>query len=99
MPLSRDTIDELLRTVIDPEVGLNIVDLGLIYDVEQSGEDIRVELTMTSPTCPMGDLIRDEIVEVLAARSAGMVGAHLVWEPAWTPKRMTDHAKAELGWT
>lgn len=100
------TIDEafirtLLRAVIDPEVGINIVDLGLIYAVETSPERVFVRMTMTSPACPMGDLIMDDIDRVLdeALPAHIRVDVELVWDPPWTPERMEGGARSHFGWT
>lgn len=100
-----DTDEELqirdaLRCVIDPEVGVNIVDLGLVYGIKLGNEGLRIELTMTSPACPMGQLIMDE-VQAVAEESVpeGVpIAVALVWEPAWEPAMMSEAARAALGW-
>lgn len=91
---------EALRTVVDPELAMNIVDLGLVYSVDAGEAGVEVELGLTSPTCPLGDWLRAEAERaVRSAVSAGMsVRVELVSEPAWTPQRMSPRAKAELGW-
>jgi metal-sulfur cluster biosynthetic enzyme len=72
-----------LGEVIDPEIGVNIVDLGLIYGVEASGQSIRVRMTMTTPSCPMGGMLTDEVRTVIAHRfPAHRIDVDLVWEPA-----------------
>jgi metal-sulfur cluster biosynthetic enzyme len=87
--------------VIDPEVGINIVDLGLVYGVDVDEDRVRIALTMTTPSCPLGEYITGEVEGVLrriaGARSA--VEVVLVWEPPWEPRMMTDAAKRALGWT
>jgi len=95
-----DGVRDLLRAVIDPEAGINIVDLGLVYGVTVDDGRVEVEVTMTSPTCPMGDMILDEIGQVLAgALPAGWVrDVRLVWEPPWGPQKMSDRARAHFGW-
>ncbi len=89
-----------LREVIDPEIGQNVVDLGLVYGVEVEGGVVRVRLTMTTPACPLGEeIVRD--AERRLGAVAGVTAAHvaLVWDPPWTPERMSPAAKAALGWT
>lgn len=99
-PLGVDRVRDLLRQVIDPEVGVNIVDLGLVYRVEASAAGIRVEMTMTSPACPLGEMIVDEARAVLAAGipDSGELQIALVWNPPWEPSMMSDRAKESLGW-
>ncbi len=89
-----------LYAVIDPEVGMNIVDLGLVYGVEISPGTVHVDLTMTTPACPMGELIFDDAHEALAALvPAGVeIELDLVWEPPWSPDRMSAHAREHFGW-
>ncbi|MFN3985527.1 MAG: metal-sulfur cluster assembly factor [Rhodocyclaceae bacterium] len=104
-PLDSETLDEshirdLLRQVIDPEVGVNIVDLGLIYAIEVSPEGLRICMTMTSPACPMGEMIMDDIDRVLDAALPPEVriDVELVWEPPWSPERMDPAARHHFGW-
>ena len=97
--LSGDSIREALRDVIDPEVGINIVDLGLIYDVKIDDSQLDIVMTMTSPACPMGPYIQDE-VEARLQELVGYevpIGIDVVWEPAWSPARMSDRARLQLG--
>ena len=91
---------ELLRKVIDPEVGVNIVDLGLVYGLEQDQHSVTVDLTMTSPACPMGESIIAEVEYELAAALPPEVAVvvKLVWEPAWSPALMSERARSTLGW-
>lgn len=97
---TEEEVRTALRKVIDPEVGLNIVDLGLIYDVKISDNKLHIDLTMTTPACPMGGLILDNARNVLAAlMPAGAdVELNLVWEPPWSPDRMSEHAREFFGW-
>ncbi|HEX8989970.1 MAG TPA: metal-sulfur cluster assembly factor [Rhodocyclaceae bacterium] len=92
---------EALRNVIDPELGMNVVALGLIYRIEVTAERAVVELTMTSPACPMGDMILDDVESTLAQLLPAELPfeARLVWEPPWTPAMMDERAKAHFGWT
>jgi len=89
-----------LRAVVDPEVGVNIVDLGLIYDVQVTPEALRIALTMTSPACPLGDLIIEDAEAALAADwpDAPPASIELVWNPPWEPSMMSDKARGNLGW-
>ena len=92
---------EALRTVLDPELGVNIVDLGLVYRVHTSDQDrLAVDLTMTSPACPLGESIVSEAEERLRELE-GVPGAEvrLVWDPPWDPARMSERARSILGWT
>jgi metal-sulfur cluster biosynthetic enzyme len=96
-----DAVREALRQVDDPEAGMNIVDLGLVYGVEVAAHAVHVELTMTTAACPMADLITDQAREVIAAivPPGTSVDVRLVWDPPWTPDRMTGVAKEHFGWT
>lgn len=99
MPTEED-VREALRSVDDPEVGINIVDLGLVYRVDLTPERVRVELTMTTPACPMGDTITDHARRAVGALLPDGVGVdvELVWDPIWTPDRMSESAKQTFGW-
>lgn len=100
-PSEIDRVRDLLRQVIDPEVGVNIVDLGLVYRIEASAAGVRVDMTMTSPACPLGEMIVDEARAVLAAGlpGGGEPDISLVWNPPWEPSMMSDRAKESLGWS
>jgi metal-sulfur cluster biosynthetic enzyme len=91
-------IRQALRTVIDPELGVNIVDLGLVYRTEVEGPRVRVEMTMTSPACPMGDYVKKLVDAAIRGAVAGVqqVDVVLVWEPAWDPDMMSDAARQQL---
>jgi metal-sulfur cluster biosynthetic enzyme len=99
-PMSEDEVRELLRRVMDPEVGMNIVDLGLVYGIAASAQGVQVRLTMTSATCPMTDLIVDDVHTRLAAALPAdtPVEVELTWDPPWTPERMSAVARAMFGW-
>ncbi|MFT4172757.1 MAG: metal-sulfur cluster assembly factor [Rhodocyclaceae bacterium] len=91
---------EALKTVIDPEVGMNIVDLGLIYRLAVSATSVEVDLTMTSPACPLGESIAEDAEQALRAclPPSTPVDVQLVWDPPWTPERMSSHARQHFGW-
>lgn len=94
------SICDVLSQVIDPEVGENIVDLGLVYGIEVDAKLVKVNLTMTSQACPMGDMLLDDIHATLARQLPdGMEFAiNLVWEPPWNPDMISTQAKQRLGW-
>ncbi len=95
-----DAVRNALRDVIDPEAGINIVELGLVYRIELAGSVVNVDLTMTSPTCPMGDMILDDARQAVeACLPEGMsLDLQLVWEPPWGPERMSEKARGHFGW-
>ncbi len=90
---------ENLKNVFDPEIGINIVDLGLIYDVEVSEEaDVLITMTLTSLGCPLGPVIVQEATNALSdLPGIGTVDVKLVWSPAWNPDMMSEEARDELG--
>ena len=97
---TEDRIREALTAVDDPEVGMNIVDLGLVYRIDIGPKLVRVELTMTTPACPMGDLITENAHRaVRAALPEGVaLDVALVWDPPWTPDMMSESARQTFGW-
>lgn len=96
--LTPESAREALKAVIDPEIYQNIVDLGLVYDiVVQPDGAVDVEMTLTTPHCPLGPQILANIEKVLVAQGAGAVNVTIVWEPMWTPDAMTDDLKRQLG--
>jgi metal-sulfur cluster biosynthetic enzyme len=97
---NEDLVREALQTVIDPEAGMNIVDLGLVYGISVSEHGVRVEMTMTSAACPMADLIVDNVHAALAGvlPKDAPVEVEMVWDPPWTPDRMSDLARERFGW-
>lgn len=100
-PPDVDAVREALRQVEDPEAGMNIVDLGLVYNIEVSAAAVRVDLTMTTAACPMADMIvdqaRDAVTPIVPAGTR--VEVKLVWDPPWTPDKMTGIAREHFGWT
>ena len=95
-----ESVKAVLRQVIDPEVGVNIVDLGLVYGVDITPGQISIRLTMTSPACPMGDMIMSDIDAALDAALPPGIGVevNLVWDPPWTPEMMNKDARSHFGW-
>jgi metal-sulfur cluster biosynthetic enzyme len=95
---SRRLLEEL-RRVIDPELGVNIVDLGLVYGAESVGGVAHILMTTTTPACPIGSYLRDEIRWALLRIDQVLdVEVELTHEPPWSPDRMSDEAKTQLGW-
>lgn len=92
-------IRNLLREVIDPELGVNIVDLGLVYDVTVLDGVARVRMTMTTPGCPLGAYFDDAVQDCLwGAPGVERTQVQIVWDPPWRPEMMSDVAKSQLGW-
>lgn len=112
MPSHRETVDrscsppdeqdvyETLHQVIDPEVGVNVADLGLIYGITIEERRVRVTMTMTTPACPLTESIKADIVRRICVNHPGVeaIDVEIVWEPAWTPEKMSQQAKQQLGW-
>lgn len=99
-PVAPERLMEQLRTVIDPELGVNIVDLGLVYDVGMVDGVVDVLMTTTSPACPIGSYLTDAIGWALLRLDGVLdVDVELTHEPRWHPSMMSDEAKVQLGWT
>jgi metal-sulfur cluster biosynthetic enzyme len=98
--MNEDQILEVLKGVNDPEVGVNIVDLGLVYKVEIKPVEVYIEITMTSPTCPLHGVIIRNMDKSLRKNfpEIGGVNIELVFDPPWSPDLMSDAAKIQLGW-
>lgn len=96
--LNPDTARTALRQVKDPELDMNIVELGLVYDVETEDGDVRVKMTLTSPGCPAGPMITNDAYRVLRALDGVRdVNIEIVWEPYWTPERIDPRVRAMMG--
>lgn len=99
LPPDADTLAGRLRLVVDPELGVNIVDLGLVYGAVVEDGVAHVLMTTTTPACPIGSFLSDEVRWVLlGADGIHDVEIELTHEPRWTPDRMSAEAKAQLGW-
>ena len=98
--MTEEQVYEALRSVYDPEIGVNIVDLGLVYKVEIRPHEVYIELTMTTPVCPLHGVITRNMEQVIrdAFPELVVVTIELVWEPAWNPEMMSTAAKKQLGW-
>jgi metal-sulfur cluster biosynthetic enzyme len=93
-----DDVTEALRQVFDPELGLDIVELGLLYDVQIAAGEITVSYSLTSMGCPAGSLIQEQILEaVRELPGVEKVDLQLTWDPPWTPERLSEDAKLLLG--
>ncbi len=93
-----EDVTEAIRQVFDPELGLDIVELGLLYDVQIVDDSITVYYSLTSIGCPAGPLIHEQILEVVRELpGVGEVALELIWDPPWTPERMSEDAKLLLG--
>jgi metal-sulfur cluster biosynthetic enzyme len=97
--VSEEKIRELLKNVYDPELGVNIVDLGLIYDIEIKDGHVEITMTMTTPGCPMHNAIVGGVEHTLGAEEAiQSVHVEVVWNPPWTPDKMSEEAREQLGY-
>jgi metal-sulfur cluster biosynthetic enzyme len=102
MPITEDAVRETLKQVVDPELFINIIDLGLVYNVTiepaDEKENVKIEMTMTSPACPAGPQLIGQSKQVLSRlEGVGDVEVRLVMIPPWTPDRMTEDARDQLG--
>lgn len=97
--LTEDQVMEVLHYVIDPEIGINIVDLGLIYNLDIKPDSVIVTMTLTTPGCPMHSSMADGVQNAIKHLDSKIkADVNLVWEPAWTPSMMSDYAKGQLGY-
>jgi metal-sulfur cluster biosynthetic enzyme len=99
-PVTEEAILEALKQVVDPELGINIVDLGLVYDVDVSQDGtIHIEYTLTTMGCPIGPLIEHQMQSFLEnVPGVTSIDAEMVLRPPWTPEMMSEEAKAALGY-
>ena len=96
--MTREDVIEALRSVEDPELGMDIVELGLLYDAEVQGPKVKVSYSLTSMGCPAGPLIQQNIEEVVRSMpGVEDVETELTWDPPWTPDKMSEDAKFILG--
>ena len=95
---TKDQIYEALHTCYDPEIPVNIVDLGLIYDVDVNEDKVTVKMTLTAPGCGMGPMIANEAQQkILELPGVSEASVDLVWDPPWDPSRISEEAKQKLG--
>jgi metal-sulfur cluster biosynthetic enzyme len=94
-----DDVEEALTNVIDPELGLDFVELGLIYEIDVDGTNVHVTFTLTSPGCPIGPQVSEQIEEFVSELDGvESVASTMVFTPPWTPELMSDDAKFALGY-
>lgn len=93
-----DAVVEALRGIFDPEIPVNIYDLGLIYGVEVDDAHVTVSMTLTTPHCPVAETMPGEVeMRVMTVPGVATADVNLVWDPPWDPGKMSDEAKLELG--
>jgi metal-sulfur cluster biosynthetic enzyme len=99
-PIAKEQIINALREVMDPEVGINVVDLGLVYAIEIQSCDIRVLMTMTSPACPLSSYLEESAEQAIRARVPEVMAVEIttVWQPVWDPSMMSLDARRQMGW-
>ena len=92
-------IIEQLKKIYDPEIPMNIVDLGLIYGFDWTGDDVVLHMTLTAPGCPVAGILAEEVKSAVEkVPSVHQATVDMVWEPAWTPDRMSEFAKRQFGY-
>lgn len=98
--MNEEQIREALREVLDPELGINIVDLGLVYSVVVEDSTVRIALTMTTRACPLHAYLTEEAQAAVRRHvpNVGHVDVQIVWDPPWSPAMMSEVAKQQLGW-
>ena len=96
--VSKDEIVSVLKDCYDPEIPINIYDLGLVYDINIDNENVGIKMTLTAPGCMMGGMIAEEVkARVKAVSGVKDAQVDLVWDPPWTPDKMSTEAKAQMG--
>jgi metal-sulfur cluster biosynthetic enzyme len=99
MAAEQDAIVSALKTVKDPELNVNVVDLGLVYSIQTREDEVDVEMTLTSPACPAGpEILRNAVTAVEKVEGVSKANVRLVMSPPWSPERMSDEARDELGY-
>jgi metal-sulfur cluster biosynthetic enzyme len=96
--MTETDVREALREVVDPELGINIVDLGLVYGIDVTGGSVRITMTMTTPACPLRDYIQDLVESTVTSRLSEVhdVTVDIVSDPPWTEDMMSDAARQQL---
>ena len=94
----QEAIVDALRTVMDPELNVNVVDLGLVYTIQSREDEVDVEMTLTTPACPAGpEILRNAVAALERLDGVSKANVKLVMSPPWSPDRMSDAARDELG--
>lgn len=97
--VTREQIDEKLKTCYDPEIPVNVLDLGLIYGVDIDDEKVRIRMTLTAPGCGMGPMIAEDVRnKLMTLPGIKEAKVDLTFDPPWTPDKMSSDAKRQLGW-
>ena len=97
--LSEQEVTDVLKHCYDPEIPINIVDLGLVYNISIKGDKVRVEMTLTSPGCPASSMISEDVEKSLSKLDGiNEVEVEVIWDPPWSPEKMSETAKKMLGW-
>ncbi len=94
--ITREQAIDVLKTVFDPEIPVNVWDLGLIYDLQVTDEDVAISMTLTAPGCPVGPQIAAEIENKLQSIGANAVSVSFVWSPPWSTEKVTPEGKLHL---
>ncbi len=98
MPITKEKVLDTLKDCYDPEISINIVDLGLIYDVKVSKDKINIRMTLTSPGCHLGSFIQADVKnKLLAIKGVKDAQVDVVFDPPWSPEKMSEAAKKQLG--
>jgi FeS assembly SUF system protein len=96
--VSKEDVMKVLKECYDPEIGISLVDLGLIYDVKVDKDKVRIKMTLTTPGCPMHSMMAEDVKEkVSKIKGVKSVNIDLVFDPPWTPDKMSEEAKKMLG--
>ena len=96
--IEQETLVSALRTVKDPELNVNVIDLGLVYSIQTHDDRVEVEMTLTSPACPAGpEILRNAMSALEKVEGVAKADVRLVMSPPWSPERMSDAARDELG--
>lgn len=95
---TEEAVVDMLKNVYDPEIGINVVDLGLVYGVDIDNQVVNVKMTLTTPGCPLHDTL-SRTAEMAIETLEGVSEAHvdMIWDPPWTPERITDEGRRLLG--
>jgi metal-sulfur cluster biosynthetic enzyme len=99
-PIAIEKIVSALRNVLDPEVGVNVIDLGLVYGIDIAEGRVRLSMAMTSPACPLSDYLKESAETAIRARVPEVMAFEfvLVWQPPWEPAMMSPEARRQMGW-
>ena len=97
--ITREQVDEVLKHCFDPEIPVNVLDLGLIYDVKMEEERVNVKMTLTAPGCGMGAMIAEDVrTKLMSLPGVKDAKVELTFDPPWNPEMMSEEAKRQLGW-